>query len=121
MRRISIAILVTLCAAAPAFAIGYPVSGAWGESQDTKPGAIDCQGRRIVTFESERRFDSGGGVRDFRKREILTTGEAAYRITEEFNTGQINAQLTYRLRQTDNDHLELTMSPGGTLKLQRCK
>jgi hypothetical protein len=40
---------------------------------------------------------------------------------DEFTTGQIsNAHTTYMLRLVDDDHIEMQMQPGGTLKLQRC-
>lgn len=119
--KVLIAILLALCAARPAFAIGYPVSGAWGKSGSGSPGAIDCAARRIVKFAGERRFDSAGAIPEFRIRSITAEGASAFRITEEFNTGQINARLTYTLRQTGANHIELVMSPGGTLKLQRCR
>jgi hypothetical protein len=115
-----VVIIVACCLASPALALSYPVSGRYGQSADPKPGPIDCTGKRVVRFEGERRFDSRGGVPDYRMREMITAGTMAYRITEEFHTGQIRAWLTYTLRQVDPDEIELIMSPGGTLKLKRC-
>ena len=114
------ALFVACVVATPAFALSYPVSGRYGQSSEIKPGPIDCAGKRVVRFEGERRFDSGGGVPQYRMRDIVPNGTAAFRVTEEFHTGQIRAQLSYTLRQVDSDRIELTMSPGGTLKLKRC-
>lgn len=115
-----IATLLACCLATPAFAVSYPVSGRWGQSSDPKPGPVDCAGKRVVRFDGERRFDSGGGVPDYRVKEITRQGSTAYRVTEEFNTGQVKARINYTLRLVDSDRLELAMSPGGTLKLRRC-
>lgn len=117
----SLAIILTaICFATPAFAISYPVSGRYGLSNETNPGPIDCTGKRVIRFEPERRFDSGGGVPDYRIIDLITSGNNSYRITEEFNTGQIRAQITYGLSVVDSSRIELAMSPGGTLKLKRC-
>ena len=118
--RKCVVIIAACCLASPAFALSYPVSGRYGQSTETKPGPIDCTGKRVIRFAGERRFDNRGGVPDYRMREMITAGTMAYRITEEFHTGQIRAWLTYTLRQIDSDRIELIMSPGGTLKLRRC-
>jgi hypothetical protein len=116
-----VAILITaVCLATPALAITYPVSGRWGQSTETKPGPIDCTDKRVIRFDQFRRFDSGGGVPDYRMIDLVHEGDTAFRITEEFNTGQINARLTYLLRLIDSDRIELAMARGGTLKLKRC-
>lgn len=120
MKKITALLLATCCAAAPAFAAGYPVSGRYGQSGEIKPGPIDCTGKRVVRFDAERRFDSGGGVPQYRLRDIVQQGSASFRVTEEFNTGQVRARLTYTLRLIDSDRIELAMSRGGTLKLKRC-
>jgi hypothetical protein len=115
-----IAVLLACCIATPVFAASYPVSGRWGQSSDPKPGAIDCTGKRVIQFARERRFDSGGGVPDYRVKETVRQGSTAYRVTEEFNTGQVKARINYTLRLVDSDRIEMIMSPGGTLKLRRC-
>ena len=116
-----IAILLTAsCLATPALAFTYPVSGRWGQSSETKPGPIDCAGKRVIRFDSDRRFDNRGGVPDYRVINLIQNGATNFRITEEFLTGQIRAQINYRLHLIDSDRIELAMSPGGTLKLKRC-
>lgn len=113
--------LAAVCLAGPVFAASYPVSGRWGESRGGDEGAVDCAGRRVMDFDGAQRFDSGGGVPEFRATKIVPRNPGTFRITDEFNTGQVNAQITYDLRQIDGDRLELVMNPGGTMTLQRCK
>jgi hypothetical protein len=116
-----IAIAVTAaCVATPALAITYPVSGGWTPSSESTPGPIDCAGKRIIRFDPFRRFDSNGGVPDYRVIGLVNEGDAVFHITEEFNTGQIKARLRYTLRLIDPDRIELAMERGGTLKLTRC-
>jgi hypothetical protein len=96
------------------------VSGRWGLSTETEPGAIDCEGKRVIRFDEQRRFDSGGGVPDYRVIDLVNEADTNFLITEEFNTGQIRAKIRYNLRLIDPDRIELAMSPGGTLSLKRC-
>ena len=120
MKTFFAALLAACALATPARAITYPVSGHWGLSTETKPGPIDCTGKRVIRFDPYRRFDSGGGVPDYRVIDLLRQSDTVFRITEEFHTGQIKAQITYILKLIDADGIELVMSPGGTLKLKRC-
>jgi hypothetical protein len=113
--------IITLAFTVPAFAQSYPVSGRWGESATSEKGAIDCNGKRVISFDGDQRTDSKGGVPAYRNRSVATAG-SGYRIVDEFTTGQIRqGRTTYTLRQVDNDHLEMTQQGGATLKLQRCK
>ncbi len=121
MKRIVPTLIFFGLLAAPAHAANYPASGKWGQSNSTEKGAIDCAKLRVIDFRGERRFDSKGGVPDFRALTVNPQGTGTYRVTEEFRTGQVNGRNTVTLRQIDADHLELQMQPGGTLKLRRCK
>src|SRR5579885_352448 len=113
------AILFGAALAAPALAQNYPVSGNWGPAVPGKKGPIDCTGR-VIGFNGQTRTDSDGGVPGYRLKSISTTG-SAYRITDEFPTGQIrNGSTSYTLTQSDPDHIVM-QTQGGTLKLQRCK
>ncbi|HET7681187.1 MAG TPA: hypothetical protein VFK79_13770 [Xanthobacteraceae bacterium] len=120
MKKITVILLACCCLATPAFALTYPVSGRWGLSAATEPGPIDCAGKRVIRFDPYRRFDTGGGVPDYRVIDLVNEADTTFRITEEFHTGQIRAQIRYTLRLIDSDRIELAMSPGGTLKLTRC-
>lgn len=113
-------VLAASLLATPAFALSYPVSGRYGLSSETKPGPIDCSGKRVIRFDGVRRFDSNGGVPEYRIFDIVQNGAANFRITEQFATAQINSRMKYTLRLVDSDRIELAMSPGGTLKLKRC-
>ena len=114
--------MLLVALAAPTFAAGYPVSGKWGQSTSSEKGPIDCGKTRVIEFKGDQRTDSKGGVPAYRMKSISTDGPAKYRVVDEFTTGQIsNARLSYTLSQSDTDHIEMNMTPGGLLKLQRCK
>ena len=106
--------------AAPALAENYPISGNWGPADAGKKGPIDCAGKRVIGFNGDQRTDSKGGVPAYRNRSV-TKSDNGYRVTDEFTTGQIrNGNTSYKLTQTDPDHVTMQMQ-SGTLKLQRCK
>ena len=121
MRKTILSALLITTLVAPVLAgTSYPISGRWGQSNSSEKGAIDCGGLRTVEFKGERRFDSGGSIRDFRAVSVSPRG-ASFSVREEFRTGQVNGRNTITLRQLDPEHLELAMQFGGTLKLRRCK
>ena len=120
MKKFIAVFLAASFLATPAYALSYPVSGRWGQSTETKPGPIDCAGKRVIRFDDVQRFDSGGGVPAYRMIDLMQSGNSDFQITEAFNTAQIKARIEYRLRLIDSDSIELIMSPGGTLKLKRC-
>ena len=98
----------------------YPVSGKWTyENTDGEGPARDC-GSRTMEFAGERRFDKGGGVPDYRDRTITQDGDD-YRLTDEFDTGQIRARVDYNIRRVGKDHIELRLPRNKTVKLRRCE
>jgi len=115
------ALLVTLLAT-PALAQGYPVSGRWGESNNSEKGPIDCTGnRRIIDFFGNQRTDSNGGVPEYRNKSVQSVGQSDYRIVDEFSNAQVSAgQSEYTLRKIDSDRIVLNQS-GTALNLQRCR
>ena len=120
MRSLILSATLVAALAAPALAGNYPVSGNWGPADAGKKGAIDCAGKRVIGFNGDTRTDSNGGVPGYRLKSLSTEG-TTYRITDEFTTGQIrNGSTSYKLTQTDPDHVTMQMQ-SGTLKLQRCK
>jgi hypothetical protein len=122
MQKAILCALLLAALAAPAVAETYPVSGKWGQSASADKGPIDCSKLRVIEFNGEERTDSGGGVLAFRLRSIETEGTSSYRVVDEFTTGQIsNAQAIYTLKKIDADRIELNLTPGGLLKLRRCK
>jgi len=103
-----------------AVAQSYPVTGKWTYDDTGGDGpAKDC-GNRYMDFRGERRFDTGGGVPDYRNRSVTQDGDD-YRLVDEFNTGQINARLNYNIRRVDKDRIELKLPANKTVKLRRCE
>ena len=116
-------VLGTLAAlSTPALADTYPVSGRWGQSASSEKKRIECHGRRVITFRGNQRFDSGGGVPGYHLKSVTSDGPSRWRIVDQFTTGQIRAaNSNYTLTKIDAFHIVLDMTPGGSLKLQRCK
>ena len=107
---------------APALAGGYPVSGNWGQSSSSAKGAIDCAGKRVIGFNGDQRTDSHSGVPGYRNLSVTSAGSSQYRVVDEFSNAQVKyGRTSYTLRKIDDDHIEMHMQSGGTLKLQRCK
>jgi hypothetical protein len=103
-----------------AMAQSYPVSGKWTYEDSGGEGpAVEC-GKRYMDFQGERRFDTGGGVPDYRNRTVTGDGNE-YRLTDEFNTGQIRARVDYNIRRIDNDRIELKLPQNKTVRLRRCQ
>ncbi len=122
MRKTIVTAMMVSALAAPVQAQNYPVSGKWGESTGSEPGAIDCtSSSRVIEFSGDQRTDSNGGVPSYRNKSVSSDGASSYRIVDEFSTGQISAgQSAYTLRKVDPDHIEMNMD-SGSVKLQRCK
>ena len=103
-----------------AVAQSYPVTGKWTYEDTGGEGpARDC-GKRYMDFQGERRFDTGGGVPDYRNRTVTGDGDS-YRLTDEFNTGQVRARVDYNIRRVDNDRIEMQLPYNKTIKLRRCQ
>lgn len=120
MKTFAFVVLATCLSVALAAADSYPVTGRWGQDTSGAKAPIDCTGKHIIDFQGERRFDSNGGVPDYRAIRVERLGQTEFNITEEFRTGQINGRNRINLRRPDNDHVEINMR-GGTLKLRPCK
>lgn len=113
------AIALIVVPAGTALGQAYPVSGKWTyENPQGEGPAKDC-GRRFMTFQSPQRFDTGGGVPNYRNISVDDVGNDTYRIVDEFATGQINARSNYTLRRVDADHITIQVS-GKTIPLRRC-
>ena len=116
--------LAALCAAttAPALADTYPVNGRFGVVTSFTDKPLDCQGKRVVAFNGDQRTDSNGGVPAYRNRSVEAAGASTWKVIDIFTTGQIsNAQAIYTLRAVKDGQLEMTMQPGGMIRLQKCK
>ena len=119
--KILTALLVTALAS-PVLAQSYPVSGKWGESNNSEKGPIDCtDNRRVIDFSGNQRTDSNGGVPEYRNKSVQSVGQSDYRIVDEFSNAQVSAGHTeYTLRKVDSDRIVMNQS-GTVLNLQRCK
>jgi hypothetical protein len=107
---------------APTYAAGYPVSGQWGQTANSEKGPVDCSKLRVIFFNGDTHTDSKGGVPGYRLKSISAEDPSSHRIIDEFTSGQIrNGNISFTLRQIDNDRVEMHLQQGGTLKLQRCK
>jgi hypothetical protein len=122
MQKLILPAMLLIAVSPQTFAASYPVSGKWGESASANKGTIDCATLRVIEFNGAQRTDSKGGVPAYRIKSISANGPSRFRVVDEFTTGQINnARLNYTLTQIDADHIEMNMTPGGILKMQRCK
>jgi hypothetical protein len=120
-KTIPLAILLTALAA-PALADNYPIDGPWGQSSSSDKGAIDCSGKRIITFNGNQRQDSSGGVSAYRNKSVTANGPSTYRVVDQFSNGQVSSgSVNYTLRQVDADHVVMQPQQGGTITLRRCK
>ena len=121
MKRALLLVALT-CAAAPALADTYPVSGRFGVVPGFTDQPPDCNGKRGIAFNGEQRTDSKGGVPAYRNKSVQANGASAWKVIDIFTTGQIsNAQAVYTLRQVKDGQLEMNMQPGGMIRLQKCK
>jgi hypothetical protein len=122
MRKTIPLALLFAALAMPALADSYPVNGQWGQSSSSGKGAIDCSGKRVMTFDGNQRQDSNGGVPAYRNKSVTQEGSSSYRVVDQFTNGQVNnGSVSYTLRQVDPDHIEMQQQQGGTIKLQRCQ
>jgi len=120
MKTFALVALITALLAETAAADSYPVAGRWGQDTSNDKAPINCTGKRVIDFQGDRRFDSDGGVPDYRAVRVERLGQTEFNVTEEFRTGQINGRNKIHLRRPDIDHVELGMR-GSTLKLRPCK
>ena len=98
------------------------ISGRWGELSSGLPGPVPCTDARVIDFKGSERTDSRGGVPGYRNKSITVNGSRQWRVVDYFTSGQIrNGTISYTLRQADDDHLEMDLQRGGTLKLRRCQ
>jgi hypothetical protein len=114
-----IVLIALLAITAPAMAASYPVSGRWTYDYSSEKGPAKQCGPRHMDFRGERRFDTGGGVPDYRNISVTKIG-TRFRIVDEVFNGQVRGHVDYTLRLIDNDHLEMTFASGTRLPLRRC-
>lgn len=118
--HVACAVTVLGLLVAPSFAGTYPVTGKWTYTNASGAGpAKDC-GSTYMEFRGAQRFDTGGGVPQYRN--VAVTGSPPnWRVVDEFFTVQIRGRVTYTLSLVDDDHVELRLAEGRKrLMLRRC-
>jgi hypothetical protein len=118
----SLLVIALIALSTPALAGSYPVNGRFGVVTSFTDKPLDCAGKRTIAFNGDQRTDSNGGVPAYRNRSVEADGAARWKVIDIFTTGQIsNAQAIYTLRAVKDGQLEMTMQPGGMIRLQKCK
>jgi hypothetical protein len=119
LMRIALVALAGMPAGLASAQSAYPISGTWTYENPSGEGPAEDCGQRYMTFQSPERFDTGGGVPNFRNVSVQDNGGDEYRIVDEFATGQIRARANYTLRILNGDHIVIRTS-GNTIRLRRC-
>ena len=122
MTRICTLVLALIAAAfaADAARADYPVTGKWtyDNASDNGP-AKDC-GKRTMEFRGAQRFDTVGGVSQYRNVSVDQASATAFDVVDEFFNVMIRGRVQYTLRVIDKDHIVLRLDRGGTISLRRC-
>ena len=100
-------------------ATSYPVSGKWTYETPRAWSGENMRGPRTMTFDGDTRYNTGGGVPEFKNKSSVQTGAGLYRIVDTFYNGQTWGNVNYTLRLPDPDHIEITYVKGGS-SLRRC-
>ncbi|MFD2182263.1 hypothetical protein [Rhodoplanes azumiensis] len=99
---------------------GYPVSGRWTYKDPKGDGpAPTCDGR-VMTFSGMQRFDTGGGVSQFRNVRTEQVDATTYRVLDEFFNVMIRGKLGFELQVRDPDHIAILLDSGEGYLLRRC-
>jgi len=117
-------LIVTLMAlglgAHAAHADAYPVSGLWTYDDTSDRGPAENCGRRTMEFRGEQRFDTVGGVSQYRNVSVGQASSTAFAVVDEFFNLMIRGRVQYELHIIDNDHIVLRLERGGDIALRRC-
>jgi hypothetical protein len=109
-------------ASAPARADNYPVNGYWTYEHASEKGPTKDCGQHNMQFAGRMRYDTDGGVHEYKNLSAPQIGASTYNIVDEFFTGMIRGNSRYTLRIVDADHIELHFEKGGrTTLLRRCE
>ena len=117
-----LSIVVAGAAAAPALADTYPVSGLWTYRSASENGPAQMCDRPTMEFRGDRRFDTSGGVPDFRNVRIARLDASTFALNDLFLTWpNVRGNVYYSLRLIDEDHIEIDIPRAGrTFLLRRC-
>ncbi len=104
-----------------ALADAYPVSGRWTYENASRPGPAKICGGRTMEFRGAQRFDTGGGVPQYRNVSVDRASPGLFAVVDEFFNVQTRGRVTYALRILDEDHIVLRLAlTGATIPLRRC-
>jgi hypothetical protein len=99
---------------------GYPVSGKWTYDNASDAGPAKSCGRRTMEFRGMQRFDTVGGVAQYRNVSVDQAAPKAFAVVDEFFNVMIRGRVQYTLRVIDEDHIVLRLERGGNIALRRC-
>ncbi|WP_146604670.1 hypothetical protein [Rhodoplanes roseus] len=99
---------------------GYPVSGRWTYQDAKADGPSPTCGGRVMTFTGMQRFDTGGGVSQYRNVRTEKTDATTYRIVDEFFNVMIRGKAGLTLQIRDPDHIAILLDTGEGFMLRRC-
>ncbi len=98
----------------------YPVSGKWTYDNTSDSGPAKSCGKRTMEFRGAQRFDTVGGVSQYRNVSVDPASSTAFTVVDEFFNVQIRGRVQYTLRIIDKDHIVLHLERGGSIPLRRC-
>jgi hypothetical protein len=97
----------------------YPVSGRWTFQDAGGQGPAPRCGGRVMAFRGAQRFDTGGGISQFRNVGIIQESPTRYLVVDEFFNVMIRGRVGFVLSIRDHDHIEIQLE-GNTFRLRRC-
>jgi len=120
-------LVLAVVALAPA-AIGaaradsYPVSGLWTYTDVAGAGPSKTCDSPTMEFVGDHRWDTGGGVPDYRNVAIEKLDASRYALNDEFlGPPNVRGNVQYTLELLDEDHLVMNIVRyGRTIALRRC-
>ena len=109
----------------PAHADAYPVSGLWTYDNASDRGPAENCGRRTMEFRGDQRFDTVGGVSQYRNVSVDNAGayqnsRTDFAVVDEFFNVMIRGRVQYVLHIVDDDHIVLRLDRGGDIALRHC-
>lgn len=113
--------LAAIGVAAPAVAASYPVTGLWTYDYSPAQGPAAVCNEPQMSFDGERRFDSGSGEPDYRNISVTTDGPGRYKVVDQVYNGQVRGHVDYTLSIIDDSHIALSFALGGETLLRRCE
>jgi hypothetical protein len=113
--------MIALASAADrARADSYPVAGRWTYQNASAHGPAPACAAPTMEFRGAQRFNSVGGVSQYRNVRVEQSSSTVYRVVDEFFNVQIRGRVSYTLRIRDKDHVEINYDRGGSALLRRC-